>query len=216
MTAKRQRAAFVDRDGVINRMVWHVEFGIVDSPANPEQFELLPGAGAAIAELNRLGLLVVVVSNQPGIAKGKFTPALLTAIERKMMAGIEAAGGHLDAVYNCLHHPDAALDEYRAACDCRKPRPGLLAQAARQWDIDLSRSYMIGDGVTDIAAGCAVRATTLFVNSRKCYHCDSLAAHHVWPNYLVSDLQEAALVIGRLEAGDMESARQFALNCAAQ
>ncbi len=216
MAAKRRRAAFVDRDGVINRMVWHAEFGIVDSPANPEQFELLPGAGAAVAELNRLGLLVVVVSNQPGIAKGKFTPALLAAIERKMMIGIEAAGGHLDAVYNCLHHPDAALDEYRAACDCRKPRPGLLAQAARQWDIDLTRCYMIGDGVTDIAAGRAVRATTLFVNSRKCYHCDSLAAHRTWPDYLVSDLPEAALVIGRLEAGDGESVRQFALKCEAQ
>src|ERR1041384_3032523 len=121
----RQRAAFVDRDGVINRMWLHTEFGTVDSPANPEQFELLPGAGQAIAELNRLGLLVIVVSNQPGIAKGKFTAELLAAIERKMIADIEAAGGHLDAIYNCLHHPEAALDEYRTACDCRKPQPGL-------------------------------------------------------------------------------------------
>ena len=212
MTARR--AAFVDRDGVINRMWLHPEFGLVDSPANPEQFELLPGVARAIAELNRLGLLVIVVSNQPGIAKGKFTPALLAAIEGKMITDIEAGGGHLDAVYNCLHHPDAALDEYRAACDCRKPQPGLLVQAAREWDIDLSRSYMIGDGVTDIAAGCAVQATTLFVNSRKCYHCDSLAAHHAWPDYLVSDLQEAALVIRHLERGDADSVRQFALTCA--
>src|SRR5436853_142131 len=197
----RRRAAFVDRDGVINRMCLHTEFGTVDSPANPEQFELLPGVGGAIAELNRLGLLVIVVSNQPGIAKGKFTAGLLAAIEGKMIAGIEAAGGHLDAIYNCLHHPDAALDEYRTACDCRKPQPGLLMRAAREWKIDLSHSYMIGDGVTDIAAGCAVRATTLFVNRRKCYHCDSLAAHNAWPDYIVSDLPEAALVIRSLEMG---------------
>src|SRR5689334_7999700 len=122
--AALRRAAFLDRDGVINRMFLHTEFGTIDSPANPEQFELLPGAGAAIAELNRLGLLVIVVSNQPGIAKGKFTAALLAAIEHKMIVAIKEAGGHLDAVYYCLHHPDAVLDEYRASCDCRKPQPG--------------------------------------------------------------------------------------------
>jgi len=210
-----RRAAFLDRDGVINRMFLHPEFGTVDSPANPEQFELLPGVGPAIAELNRLGLLVIVVSNQPGIAKGKFTAPLLAAIECKMRVDIKAGGGHLDAVYHCLHHPDAVLDEYRAACDCRKPQPGLLRQAARDWQIDLSGSFMIGDGVTDIAAGCAVKATTLFVNSRKCYHCDSLAAHNAWPDYLVGDLQEAALVIRRLEMGDRDWAQQFALKCLA-
>jgi D-glycero-D-manno-heptose 1,7-bisphosphate phosphatase len=210
-----RRAAFLDRDGVINRMCLHAEFGTVDSPANPEQFELLPGAGRAVAELNGLGLLVIVVSNQPGIAKGKFTAAGLAAIERKMTLAIEEAGGHLDATYYCLHHPAALLDEYRAACDCRKPRPGLLKQAARDWQVDLSRSYVIGDGVTDIAAGCAVRATTLFVNSRKCYHCDSLAAHDAWPDYIVSDLQEAALVIRRLEQGDSAGVQPSALNCLA-
>jgi D,D-heptose 1,7-bisphosphate phosphatase len=208
-----RRAAFLDRDGVINRMWLHPEFGTIDSPANPEQFELLPGAGRAIAALNRLGLLAIVVSNQPGIAKGKFTAAGLAAIERQMTLDIEAAGGHLDATYYCLHHPAALLDEYRAACDCRKPRPGLLRQAARDWQIDLSRSFMIGDGVTDIAAGCAVKATTLFVNSRKCYHCDSLAAHDAWPDYIVSDLEEAALVIRRLESGDRRGVQPFALNC---
>ncbi|HKP12551.1 MAG TPA: HAD family hydrolase [Blastocatellia bacterium] len=210
-----KRAAFLDRDGVINRMWLHAEFGTVDSPAGPEQFELLPGVGEAVAALNRLGLLVIVVSNQPGIGKGKFTPALLAAMERKMVAGIESAGGRLDAVYNCLHHPDAVLDEYRSVCDCRKPQPGLLRQAARDWNVDLARSYMIGDGVTDIAAGCAARATTLFVSSRKCYHCDSLVAQNTWPDYIVSDLSEAALVIHALESGDAERVRPFRLRCAA-
>src|ERR1044071_151723 len=111
-----RRAVFIDRDGVINRMCWQAEFGTVDSPANPDEFELLPGAGASIGELNRLGLLVIVVSNQPGIAKGKFTPALLAAMQSKMIAGIRAAGGELDAIYNCLHHPEALLAEYRTRC----------------------------------------------------------------------------------------------------
>jgi len=209
-----RRAVFLDRDGVINRMFYHSEFGILDSPANPNEFELLPRVGEAVAELNGLGLLVIVVSNQPGIAKGKFTPALLEAIEQKMTSNIEAAGGKLDAVYNCLHHPDAALEEYRVRCKCRKPEPGLLLRAASELDIDLSRSYMIGDGVTDIATGRAAGATTLFVNTRKCYNCEALANQAAWPDYLVSDLSEAATLIRRLECGEFESVETFALRCA--
>src|ERR1044072_8034057 len=215
-TANQQarRAVFVARDGVINRMFFHAEFGITDSPANPEQFELLPGVADAIAELNRTGLLVIVVSNQPGIAKGKFTSTLLCAMESKMIASIEAAGGRLDAIYNCLHHPEARLAEYRVRCDCRKPEPGLLVKAAREWNIDLPGSYMIGDGVTDMIAGRAAGATTLFASSRKCYNCDSLIEHNAWSDYIVGDLGEAVVVIRSREAGDKDSARQFTLKCA--
>lgn len=209
-----RRAVFLDRDGVINKMFYHTEFGILDSPANPDQFELLPRAGEAVAELNSLGLLVIVASNQPGIAKGKFTPALLEAMERKMAWGIEDAGGKLDSVYYCLHHPDAALEEYRVSCACRKPEPGLLLRAAREWDIDLASSYMVGDGVTDVAAGRAAGVTTLFVNSRKCYNCDALADRSVWPDYLVADLKEAAMVIRGLESGDSKSVQPYVSNCA--
>ena len=209
-----RRAAFLDRDGVINKMFYQPEFGILDSPANPDQFELLPGAGEAIAELNGLGLLVIVVSNQPGIAKGKFTPALLEAMEQKMALGIEAGGGKLDAAFYCLHHPEAVLEEYRLRCECRKPEPGLLLRAARERKIDLASSYMIGDGVTDIAAGRAVGATTLFVNTRKCYNCEALADHAAWPDYLVADLSEAATVIQKIECGDLESVQPFVLKCA--
>src|SRR5262245_39506837 len=202
-TQLTRRAVFVDRDGVINRMFFDPDFGTQDSPANPDQFELLPGVGEAIAEFNRLGLLVIVVSNQPGIAKGKLTAELLDEIERKMNSDIAAAGGKLNAVYNCLHHPDAVLEEYRERCDCRKPGSGLLLRAAREWKIDLRRSYMIGDGVTDIVAGRDAGASTLFVNSRKCYNCDSLAEHNVRPDYTVRNLSEASTVIRSLEAGEM-------------
>ncbi|HVG21833.1 MAG TPA: HAD family hydrolase [Blastocatellia bacterium] len=211
--AEARRAVFVDRDGVINRMFFDPEHGTADSPANPDQFALMPGAGKAIAALNHLGLLVIVVSNQPGIAKGKFTRAALEAMEGKMVRGLEAEGARLDAVYNCLHHPDASVDEYRVRCECRKPLPGLLVKAAREWEVDLAGSYMVGDGVTDIAAGRAAGATTLFVNSRKCYNCDALAAHGAWPDYIVGDLGEAATVIQSLEGGDKDSVRQFILKC---
>ena len=185
----------------------------MDSPANPAQFKLLPRVGEAIGELNSLGLLAIVVSNQPGIAKGKLTPALLEAMERKMFSGIEAGGGKLDAVYNCLHHPEAVLEEYRVRCGCRKPEPGMLLRGASELNIDLPGSYMIGDGVTDIAAGRAAGATTLFVNTRKCYNCEALANQAAWPDYLVSDLSEAATLIRRLECGEFESVETFALRC---
>jgi D-glycero-D-manno-heptose 1,7-bisphosphate phosphatase len=195
-------------------MFFHPEFGTVDSPANPDQFHLMADVGQAIAQIKRAGLLVIVVSNQPGIAKGKFTPALLGAMERKMIASIAAAGGSIDAIYNCLHHPEALLEEYRVACNCRKPQPGLLLQAAGDWNIDLARSYMVGDGVTDIAAGRAGGTTTIFVNSRKCYHCDSLKEQETWPDYIVSDLSQAARVIEAVESGDQNGLLKYTLNCA--
>jgi D-glycero-D-manno-heptose 1,7-bisphosphate phosphatase len=209
-----RRAVFLDRDGVINRMCFNPEFGIVDSPANPDQFVLCSGTGEAIASLKGAGFLVIVISNQPGIAKGKFTPALLKSMELKMVAGIAAGGGSVDAIYNCLHHPEAVLAQYRIRCDCRKPQPGLLLKAAREWNIDLAHSYMVGDGVTDIVAGCAVNLTTIFVNERKCYNCDSLSEHQAWPDYLVSNLTEAVTVIRSLEAGDLGSISKYVLRCA--
>lgn len=210
-----RRAVFVDRDGVINRMCCDADFGLIDSPANPDQFELLPGVGRAVRSLNEMGLTVVVISNQPGIAKGKFTPALLRAMEEKMLSGIAAEGGNVDAIYNCLHHPDAVLDDYRVRCDCRKPAPGLFLKAAADLGVDLSHSYTVGDGVTDVAAGKAAGTTALFVSSRKCYNCDALAEHQTWPDYLVGGLGEAVEVILSLEAGNPESANRFRLNCIA-
>ena len=209
-----RRAVFIDRDGVINGMFFNPEFGTVDSPANPDQFTLNPGVGEAIAKLNLAGMLVIVVSNQPGIAKGKFTSDLLTAMQKKMIEELGKFGGSLDAIYNCLHHPDAVLEDYRVTCACRKPEPGLLLQAAQEWNIDLAHSYTVGDGVTDVIAGRKAGTLTLFVNSRKCYHCDSLAEHGAWPNYVVSDLSEAVTVIEKLEAGDQESVQKYVLKCA--
>ena len=134
----RRRAVFLDRDGVINRMVYNSEFGLVDSPQNPEEFKLLPGVGEAIRLVNETGFLVVVVSNQPGVAKAKFTLDILEAMTQKMHDELAQAGAHLDGVYYCLHHPQAVVGSYRTTCTCRKPAPGLLIQAAEElnWWID--------------------------------------------------------------------------------
>ena len=210
----QRRALFLDRDGVINAMVYHPDFGLVDSPARPEEFTLLPGAATAVRRLRALGFLAIVISNQPGIAKGKFTPALLEAVTAKMHAQLAAGGARLDAVYYCLHHPQAALPEYRARCDCRKPRPGLLRQAAQAWEIDLARSFFVGDGVTDVVAGRAAGCTTVLANSRKCYLCDELARQNAAPDYLVKDLATAVDLLELLESGDAAGAEAYRFRCA--
>ena len=207
------RAVFLDRDGVINSYVYHPELGTVDSPANAAEFSLLPGVGRAIVRLNQLGLLVFVVSNQPGIAKGKFTVSQLHAMTNKMIRLIRTEGGRVDAVYYCRHHPDAVLPLYRKDCDCRKPKPGMILSAARDWNIDVKGSYVVGDGIGDLLAGQSVGSTTLFISGRRCYVCDELARNNVAPNFVVRDLGEAADVVGCLEGGERNSAGRFALRC---
>ena len=190
-----KRGVLLDRDGVINRMVYDAEHGTVDSPANPEQFELLPGAAAAVHTLNQSGLPVVVVSNQPGVAKGKMTLALQEAITSKMHAELAAVGAHVDAVYYCLHHPDAVLPEYRVRCECRKPRPGLLLRAADGLGISLADSWMIGDGLMDVQAGQAAGCMTVWLGAWKCDVCHIARDKNAAPTFVAADLSEAVRII---------------------
>jgi D,D-heptose 1,7-bisphosphate phosphatase len=208
-----RHAIFLDRDGVINSMVYHPEFGLIDSPANPSEFRLVPGAGDAIRRINELGFLAIVVSNQPGVAKGKFSIELLEATKEKMHHELMQCGARLDAVYYCLHHPEAMLDDYRQFCNCRKPKPGLLTQAADDWQIDLTQSYFIGDGVTDVLAGQRAGTITFLVNGRKCYLCDKLTRQETSPDYMGKDLADAVEGITRLEAGEAAAEEQYRFRC---
>jgi D,D-heptose 1,7-bisphosphate phosphatase len=195
-----RRAVFLDRDGSINSMVYNSEFGLVDSPQNADQFQLLPSAPEAIRLINEMSLLAVVVSNQPGIAKGKCTPDDLEAITQKMHRELAAGGGRLDAVYYCLHHPEALLEEYRVICDCRKPKPGLLQRAAEELGIDLGTSYMVGDGLTDVLAGKAVGCITIFLGNHKCELCSVIETLGAKPNFIAPSLWEAVRLIQRKES----------------
>lgn len=183
---------FLDRDGVINRYVCDPEFGIIDSPSSPSEFVLAEGVREGLFRLREAGYPLIVVSNQPGIAKGRFSPALLEATTRKML---DDCGGQIDAVYYCLHHPNATVPDYRKSCECRKPKPGLLFQAAHEWDVDLSKSYIIGDGVSDIQAGRAAGCSTIFVGSRKCYICSELKQRGAVPDFFAEDLKSAAEIV---------------------
>ncbi len=137
------KAVFLDRDGTIARDVPYC--------SRPEDFELLPGAAEGIKLLNEHGFKVVVVTNQSGIARGYFTEGMLARIHDKMQKELAKHGAHVDAIYYCPHHPDDN-------CDCRKPKPKMLFQAAIDLDIELGESYVIGDGEMDVElarqAGC--------------------------------------------------------------
>lgn len=145
----KQKAIFLDRDGTINKMVGFV--------TKLEQFELIGGAAEAIKTINKSGYLAIVVTNQPVIARGDCTFEELQTIHDKMETELGKVGAFVDAIYVCPHHTDKGFEgerpEYKCNCDCRKPKPGLLLQAAKDFNIDLSESYMIGDSHRDVEAG---------------------------------------------------------------
>jgi D-glycero-D-manno-heptose 1,7-bisphosphate phosphatase len=198
---KNRRAVFLDRDGVLNRLVYQRRTGMVDSPFTARQFKLLPGAGAAVRKLNRLGLKTVVVSNQPGVAKGNFTAAALDGMTRKMDRELGRQGARLDGIYYCLHHPQAAPTRYRKRCRCRKPKPGLLRDAARALDIDLRQSFIVGDNLTDIEAGKSAGCTTIFIGDWKCDWCRFMRERNRTPDHIVPDLPAASRLIAKILAG---------------
>ena len=140
-----RRAVFVDRDGVLN-----VDTGYV---ARWEQFRWVAGSVAALRHFQAADLLIVIVSNQSGIARGYYTEADYRQLTAAMLDDLAAAGVTSIDVLHCPHLPDAAQARYRVDCDCRKPRPGMLLEAARRHGIDLGGSILVGDKPSDIAAG---------------------------------------------------------------
>lgn len=191
------RGVILDRDGVINELVYFPEVGVIDSPLNPDQFRLLPDVARAVRTLNELGFKVVVVSNQPGIAKGKMTGELFEQIRSKMKKELEKEGAHLDAEYYCLHHPDAIKKEYRVNCDCRKPKTGLFLRASSELGLDPSRSFSIGDSLMDVKAGKAAGYTTILIGSMKCDLCRLMDQEDARPDFIVGSLIKAVDIIRR-------------------
>jgi len=189
------RAVFLDRDGVINEIVYFPELGLLDSPLNPRQFKLLPNVPRAIRIFNKLDLKVVIASNQPGIAKGKTTKKLFEKIRLKMIRGLEKGGARIDAEYYCFHHPSAKYVKFRANCNCRKPKPGLFLRAAKDFGLDLSRSYAIGDNLMDVEAGKTAGCKTFLIGYLKCDLCKFIKDTGVKPDFIVPSLLHAARLI---------------------
>jgi len=194
------KAIFLDRDGVINELIYYQEQGIVDSPFTVEQFRLLPVVGEAIKRLHAMDYKVILVSNQPGIAKGSLSEEAFEEIRNRMKEELAKEGAFLDGEYYCFHHPEAKVDKLKANCECRKPKPGLLVQAAQDMDIDLPQSWMIGDNLTDIKAGKGVGCRTILLGRMKCELCRLMDEEDARPDAITSNLGKAAQII--LKEGD--------------
>ena len=151
----KQPAVFLDRDGTINEQMGYIN--------HISRFVLLPGAARAIRTLNERNIPVVVVTNQSGLARGYFPPSLLEEVHLKMERELAAEGAHIDGLYICPHHPEAKEEQFRKDCNCRKPKTGLLEQAAAELGIDLQRSFIVGDRWSDLKCGFRVGAASILV-----------------------------------------------------
>jgi D-glycero-D-manno-heptose 1,7-bisphosphate phosphatase len=150
-------AIFLDRDGTINTEVEYL--------SKPEQIELIPRSADAIREARDLGFKIVIVTNQSGIARGFLTEAQLSDVHAELTSRLLSQNARIDGIYYCPHHPSIGAGPYRKDCDCRKPKPGLIVRAARELDIDLTRSFSIGDRMSDVLAGKNAGLTSLLVRT---------------------------------------------------
>lgn len=160
-------AIFLDRDGTLN-----IDKGYV---YRIEDWEWIPGAIDAIAALKKAGFLVIVITNQAGIARGYYNETDMTNLHNKINKELKEYGATIDEFYHCPHHP-----EFGAACNCRKPMPGLIYEASHDFDIDLTRSWLIGDKASDIQAGCTADVKSILVlTGYGNKECDLLAGNDI-------------------------------------
>lgn len=185
-------AVFLDRDGVINEIAWNEDIEQLDSPMNIDQVKFLPGVIEGMKEMAKKGYYLFVVTNQPSAAKGKTTLSMLYDINTYIIEELAKEGVIIDDLFMCSHYPKMQPLTKEAflirECDCRKPKPGLLYKALRKYNIDLNNSYMVGDSCTDVEAGNAVGAKTVFLGGLKCDMCKKLG--DVTPTYIAKDLVE--------------------------
>lgn len=182
-----QKAVFLDRDGVINREV--------DVLRNLKQLRLLPGAAQAIRQLNKLGFLIIVVTNQPVIARGWLTEKEVGAIHNVLIKRLAQKGAGIDAIYYCPHHPNANLKEYRCNCRCRKPNIGLIKKAVKKFKINVKISFMIGDSTRDILAGKRAGLKTILVETG---YAGKDGKYDVKPDFRIKNLSEAIKIIKKI------------------
>ena len=190
--SNRVKAIFLDRDGVVNELVYFPDRGIIDSPFIAGQFHLCPGVPEAVKKFQRAGYKVIIISNQPGIAKGHMTLQDFQQIGNMMKTQLCKEDAFLDGEYYCLHHPEAKIERYRADCACRKPKPGLIFNAARDLDIDVAESWYIGDNLTDMQAGRDAGCRILLIGKMRCELCNLMYNEGIKPEAVKPDLLAAA------------------------
>ncbi len=187
------RAVFIDRDGTISEEVGYIN--------HLSRFRLFPYSAPAIRQLHENGYLAIVITNQAGVARGYFSEAMVQDIHKQMTADLETSGARLDAIYYCAHHPSVGEPPYQLDCDCRKPKPGLLLQAARDHDIDLANSWMVGDRYSDIelAANAGVKSALVLSGYGRGEWEHQRANWTTQPDLVAEDLLAAVSQIDKLD-----------------
>ena len=188
-----KRAVFLDRDGTVIEEVGYLN--------RLDRVAFFPWSVDAIRVLNDAGLLVVVVTNQAGVARGYFDEALVCETHALIDRRLAAGRARVDAYYYCPHHPDGVVESLRQACECRKPRPGMMRQAARDLDIDIPGSFVVGDRWLDVEMGRAAGATAVLVRTGYGRNEERRPEGQAAADYVADNLMDAASwILRRLRA----------------
>lgn len=193
----KNKAIFLDRDGVINKLVYQKEEGIIDTPFSESQLEVAESVPDAILKLRNAGYKIIIVSNQPGIAKGYYTKETFEKIQAKMRQILEKKGAIIDDEFYCLHHPDAKNSRYRKKCSCRKPGIGMITKATKTHKIDIKNSFFVGDGMVDLQAAKKIGCPSILIGNVNSTLTKILSEKKLEPVYIAHDLKEAAEFITR-------------------
>lgn len=183
---------FLDRDGVLNEYAVDRATGLLDSPFRPEDVTLVTGAAEAAARLSGAGFTLVCVTNQPAAAKAKASVERLLEVHRRVVELLAADGVVLATSRLCWHHPEGVLPELSGRCECRKPEPGMLLDAAGEIGVDVGASWMVGDTDIDVGAGRAAGCRTALLDYPGTAHKRS---SNVRPDLFAADLQGAVAQI---------------------
>jgi D-glycero-D-manno-heptose 1,7-bisphosphate phosphatase len=181
----RERAIFIDRDGTLNEEVGYI--------TEVTQFRLYNFASEAVRLINDAGLRAIVLTNQSGIARGLFDEQFLLRLHRRMEESLKLGGARLDAIYYCPHHPELGEPPYRQDCECRKPKPGLIERAMKDFHLNLRRSFVIGDRYRDVEMGCRAGTRCVMVmtgHGREEFR-SQRASWKVQPEHIAENMLEA-------------------------
>lgn len=184
------KAVFIDRDGVLNDLVYNSEEGNIGSPFSAKEMRIFPFVPGAIKKIQLLGFKAIIISNQPGVAKKQFSYLEHEKMNKKLERELAKQGCKLDASYYCMHHPSALIKKYRKDCSCRKPKPGLILEAAKELDIDLEGSYFVGDSLGDVKAGKAAGCKTVLVGHVTDFLNRMIEKENAEPDFMIPSLKE--------------------------
>jgi D-glycero-D-manno-heptose 1,7-bisphosphate phosphatase len=191
-----KRALFLDRDGVINRMVAYPDG--FDSPQRPDDVKLVTDITQVIKEARSLGYQIIVVTNQPGVAKGKYSLFQEKRICQRVRQLLTLEEADWDDYFCCPHHPLAIVEELRVECECRKPKPGLLLNAAKKYQLDLPKCLYLGDGEVDVLAGKAVGCKTLIFLHKENTPDKVAAANKTMADLRFNSLRDVVAILPKL------------------